>query len=49
MTREFNNLFSLKDKVIVITGATGLLGKKHAEVVAAYGAIIAVDSGRSSW
>ena len=30
-------LFSLKDKVIIITGATGLLGKKHAEVVACYG------------
>ena len=37
MTRELTNLFSLKNKVIVITGATGLLGQKHAEVVAAYG------------
>ena len=26
-----------KDKVIVITGATGLLGRKHAEAIACYG------------
>jgi NAD(P)-dependent dehydrogenase (short-subunit alcohol dehydrogenase family) len=32
-------LFRLDDKVIVITGATGLLGRKHAEVVACYGGI----------
>jgi NAD(P)-dependent dehydrogenase (short-subunit alcohol dehydrogenase family) len=30
-------LFRLDSKVIVITGATGLLGRKHAEVVACYG------------
>jgi len=34
---ELKDLFSLKNKVIVITGAAGLLGKKHAEVIAAYG------------
>ncbi|TGM80965.1 SDR family oxidoreductase [Leptospira bouyouniensis] len=32
-------LFSLKDKVIIITGATGLLGSQHAEVVAEAGGI----------
>jgi len=32
-------LFRLDNKVIVITGATGLLGRKHAEVVACYGGI----------
>jgi NAD(P)-dependent dehydrogenase (short-subunit alcohol dehydrogenase family) len=32
-------LFRLDDKIIVITGATGLLGRKHAEAVACYGGI----------
>jgi NAD(P)-dependent dehydrogenase (short-subunit alcohol dehydrogenase family) len=30
-------LFRLDDKIIVITGASGLLGRKHAEAVACYG------------
>jgi NAD(P)-dependent dehydrogenase (short-subunit alcohol dehydrogenase family) len=33
------NLFKLDNKIIVITGATGLLGRKHAEAVACYGGI----------
>jgi len=37
MARELNTLFNLDGKVIVITGAGGLLGQKHAEAVAAYG------------
>ncbi|MBT7900230.1 MAG: SDR family oxidoreductase [Candidatus Marinimicrobia bacterium] len=31
------DLFRLDNKIIVITGATGLLGRKHAEAVACYG------------
>jgi len=31
------DLFDLSGKVIIITGAAGLLGRKHAEVIAAYG------------
>ena len=37
MSHDLNNLFNLDEKVIVITGASGLLGRKHAEAVAAYG------------
>jgi NAD(P)-dependent dehydrogenase (short-subunit alcohol dehydrogenase family) len=37
MIKELNDMFSLEGKVIVITGGSGLLGKKHAEVIAAYG------------
>ena len=33
------NIFRLDGKVVVITGAAGLLGKKHAEAVACYGGI----------
>jgi len=31
------DIFRVDNKVIVITGAAGLLGRKHAEVIAAYG------------
>jgi NAD(P)-dependent dehydrogenase (short-subunit alcohol dehydrogenase family) len=37
VVRELSKLFRLDGKVIVITGAAGLLGKKHADAVAAYG------------
>ena len=34
-----NDLFRIDNKVIVITGAAGLLGRKHAQAVACYGGI----------
>ena len=36
---NLDNLFSLDGKVIVITGAAGLLGKQHAKAVAAFNGI----------
>ena len=39
-----DNIFSLKNKKIIITGAAGLLGIKHAEAVAAMGGtLILID------
>ena len=37
------NKFSLKGKIVVITGGAGLLGVKHGEVVAEVG------GGRTAW
>ena len=37
MAKEIESLFRLDGKIIVITGAAGLLGQKHAEGIAAYG------------
>ena len=37
MVKEVTDIFSLKNKIIIITGAAGLLGRKHAGAVAAYG------------
>ena len=39
MQQSLHKLFNIDGKVIVITGAAGLLGRKHAEAVAAYGGI----------
>jgi len=37
MNEKLQTLFRLDGKIIVITGAVGLMGKRHAEAVAAYG------------
>lgn len=37
--KSIEKIFSLENKVIVITGACGLLGKMHAEAISAYGGI----------
>ena len=39
MKNKLEDIFSLANKVIIITGAAGLLGKKHAEAVCAFDGI----------
>ena len=39
MTKKLNNLFNIKNRIVVVTGAAGLLGKNHAEIISAYGGI----------
>src|SRR3954447_24202153 len=47
-TNLAQRLFSLRDRVAVITGGAGLLGARHAEIIASAGGIpILVDIDRS--
>ena len=39
ISKQLKETFELDNKIIVITGAAGLLGSKHAEAVAAFGGI----------
>jgi NAD(P)-dependent dehydrogenase (short-subunit alcohol dehydrogenase family) len=39
MNKLNNDLFKIDKKVVIITGAAGLLGKGYAEVIAAYGGV----------
>ena len=37
--KKLKSIFSLKNKIVVITGGTGLLGKQHAEAIAEAGGV----------
>jgi NAD(P)-dependent dehydrogenase (short-subunit alcohol dehydrogenase family) len=39
MSNRLESIFNLEGRIVVITGATGLLGRKHAEAIACYGGI----------
>jgi NAD(P)-dependent dehydrogenase (short-subunit alcohol dehydrogenase family) len=39
MEKDLNNLFRLDGMTVVITGASGLLGRKHVEAIAAFGGV----------
>jgi NAD(P)-dependent dehydrogenase (short-subunit alcohol dehydrogenase family) len=44
-----NTIFSLKNKVVVITGAAGLMGRQHAHAIASFGGIpIIIDIHKKS-
>jgi len=46
---KINKLFSLEKKIVIITGATGLMGKQHAHAIAAYGGIpILIDINKKA-
>lgn len=42
MPSELENLFSLKEKVVIITGGAGMLGQQHAEILSAAGAHVVI-------
>ena len=45
---KFTTIFSLKNKIILITGAAGLLGQHHAEAVLKYeGKVILIDINKN--
>ncbi|MDB4037928.1 SDR family oxidoreductase [Candidatus Thioglobus sp.] len=47
--KNLSDIFNLEGKVIVITGASGLLGRKHAEAVACFGGVpVLLDLSQSS-
>ena len=49
LNQQLDTLFQLNGKVIVITGAAGLLGEKHAEAIAAYGGIpVVIDLSKKA-
>jgi len=51
-TQKTKELFDLKDRVIIITGGAGMLGKEHGEAIAEFGGIpvlLDIDGGRAQY
>ena len=46
--RDLQDLFDMRDRVVIITGGTGLLGQRHAEAIASAGGVPVLADVRAS-
>ena len=49
ISKKLLELFSLEDKVVILTGSGGRLGSRFAEVLSEAGANLVLDGGWTAW